>query len=100
MNKNQVVHPGELIKELVIDAHAELNITKAAEYLKITRVALSRILNGKAALMPELAAKIECVFGIRASILLKIQATFDTYYAQLAIKKLKLKPYQYQQIPA
>ncbi|MCF6807359.1 HigA family addiction module antitoxin [Thiotrichales bacterium 19S9-12] len=100
MNKQQIVHPGEVLKELVIEAHPELTISKAAEYLKITRVALSRVLNAKSALTPDLAAKVEKVFGIKASLLLKIQASYDSYHAVKAIKKLKLKPYHYKKVSA
>ncbi|MCF6776221.1 HigA family addiction module antitoxin [Thiotrichales bacterium 19X7-9] len=99
MNKHKIVHPGEIIHELVINAYPELTISKAANYLKITRVALSRVLNAKASLTPELAAKIEKVFGVKASLLLKIQASYDSFHANNAIKKLKLKPYCYKDIP-
>jgi addiction module HigA family antidote len=93
MNKHQLVHPGEIIRELIIESYPELTVSKAAEHLKITRVALSRVLNAKSSLSSELAVKIEKVFGIKASILLKIQIAYDGYHANKAVTKLKLKPY-------
>ena len=93
MNKNHIVHVGEVFRELVLDSNQGLTITKAAEHLKVTRVALSRVVNGQASLSPDLAAKIEKVFSIKASILLKIQAKYDSYYASETAKKLDLEPY-------
>lgn len=41
------VHPGELLREEVIAA-LQLSVTDAAERLGMSRVALSRVLNGRA----------------------------------------------------
>ena len=42
-------HPGETLKDDVLPALG-LNVTEAAAQLGVTRVALSRVLNGRAAL--------------------------------------------------
>lgn len=93
MNIHQISHAGEIFKTLVLEHYPQLTISKAAEHLQVTRVALSRVINKKASLSPDLAAKIEQVFGVKSSILLKIQANYDSYYANKAVQKLKLKPY-------
>ena len=51
-------HPGELLKEDVIVALG-LSVTETAERLAMSRVALSRVLNGKAAISPDLAIRLE-----------------------------------------
>jgi addiction module HigA family antidote len=79
MNINHISHAGEIFKDLVLEDSADLNITKAANLLGVTRVTLSRVVNGQASLSPELASRIEVVFAIKASILLKIQASYDSY---------------------
>ncbi len=56
---------------IVIDS--ELTVTQAARRLDITRSALSNVLNGKAALSPALAIRIEEQFGLDARELLIIQ---------------------------
>jgi antitoxin HigA-1 len=51
-------HPGDLIKTEIIEAPG-LNMSKAAEILKVRRATLSDLLHGKAALTPEMAFLIE-----------------------------------------
>ncbi len=69
-------HPGDLIKTEVIDALG-LNVSKAAEILKVRRATLSDLLNGKAALTPEMALRIEKAFGPGMDHLLRMQLAFD-----------------------
>ena len=68
-------HPGIFIKEKIFPPG--MTVTAAAEFLNIGRPALSRVLNGKAALSPELAERIQQAFGFPAEELLKIQASYD-----------------------
>lgn len=68
-------HPGIFIKEKIFPPG--MTVTAAAELLNIGRPALSRVLNGKAALSPELAERIQQAFGSPAEELLKIQASYD-----------------------
>src|SRR5476649_1304165 len=51
-------HPGDLIRTEVIEALG-LNVSKAAEILKVRRATLSDLLHGKAALTPEMALRIQ-----------------------------------------
>ena len=69
-------HPGELLKSDVLPAFG-LNITRAAEVLKITRANLTRVLDGKAALSHDLALKVEKAFGVSAELLTAMQNNFD-----------------------
>jgi plasmid maintenance system antidote protein VapI len=55
-------HPGQLIRRYVLDRHA-LSIAEAARLLGVPMRALLDVLTGKAALSPELAGRIEAVFG-------------------------------------
>lgn len=41
-----------------------LTVTQAAEQLNVSRVALSRVLNGRAAISPEMALRLEAWLGI------------------------------------
>ena len=43
------VHPGRFLRTEVIAAH-ELSVTEAAKILRVSRPAVSRLLNGKAGL--------------------------------------------------
>ncbi len=73
------LHPGPYIRENVLPKG--MNVTEAAKRLAIGRPALSNMLNGKAALSPDMAARIEHAFGASAHKLMDMQAAYD---AQLA----------------
>lgn len=53
-------------------------MTKAAETIGIGRPALSNFLNGKAALSPQMAAKLQRAFGADAEDLMRRQAAYDS----------------------
>ena len=80
-------HPGETLKEDVLPALG-LNVTDAAAQLGVTRVALSRVLNGRAAISPEMALRIEGWLGVenggRADTWIAQQATYDLWKARKA----------------
>ncbi len=69
-------HPGELLREEVI-AVLDLSVTEAANRLAMSRVALSRVLNGKAAISPDLALRLEQAGTSTARAWLAMQANYD-----------------------
>ena len=69
-------HPGSLIKTEVIEALG-LSVTKAAEILQVRRATLSDLLNGKSALTPDMALRIEKAFGPEMDHLLRMQLAYD-----------------------
>jgi len=90
-------HPGETLREDVLPALG-LSVTDAAEQLGVTRAALSRVLNGRAAISPEMALRLELWLGIehggRADTWVAQQAAYDLWKARKAgkpkVKALKL----------
>lgn len=70
-----IVHPGPYVKTKIFPP--KMSVSDAATKLGISRPALSRFLNGKAALSPELARKLEEFFGCSATDLLRLQADYD-----------------------
>lgn len=89
-----VTHPGEILKSELIEANG-LTITEVAKRLKVSRQALSNILNEKADVSPEMALRIAAVFGGTPDIWLRLQVKYDLEKASEKIKKLKLTPYQH-----
>ena len=69
-------HPGDLIRTEVIEALG-LNESSAAEILRVRRAALSDLLNGKSALTPGMALRIEKAFGPDTDHLLRMQFAYD-----------------------
>ena len=70
-------HPGEFIREEILD-ELSLSIAGAAEALDVRRATLSDLVNGNAALSPEMALRIEKAFGVKMDMLLRMQAWYDT----------------------
>lgn len=69
-------HPGELLREDVI-AELGLSVTETAQRLGMSRVAFSRVLNGKAAVSPDLAIRLERAGVSTARAWLAMQADYD-----------------------
>ena len=80
-------HPGLTLRDDVLPALG-LNVTEAAAQLGVTRAALSRVLNGRAAISPEMALRIEGWLGEenggRADTWVAEQATYDLWRARSA----------------
>jgi addiction module HigA family antidote len=83
-------HPGGTLREDVLPA-LNLSVTDAAKQLGVTRAALSRVLNERAAISPEMALRIEQWLGVenggRADVWLAEQASFDLWRARKSFKK-------------
>lgn len=80
-------HPGETLREDILPA-LRLSVTEAAVQLNVTRAALSRILNVRAAISPEMALRLEGWLGVenggRADLWVAQQAAYDLWKARKA----------------
>ncbi len=85
-------HPGSLIKTEVIEALG-LSVSKAAEILQVRRATLSDLLNGKSALTPDMALRIEKAFGPEMDHLLRMQLAYDVSIARQHAKNLSIERY-------
>ena len=83
-------HPGLTLRDSVLPALG-LNVTQAAEQLGVSRVTLSRVLNGRAAISPEMALRIEAWLGVKrggsARVWLAEQGAYDMWQAQQRFKR-------------
>ena len=85
-------HPGEVLKDLVLD-ELNISITEAAEHLNVSRKTLSKILNGRGAVTPEMALRLEKVFGRpTADHWLRMQNGYDLWHLKQG--ELDVTPYQ------
>lgn len=87
-------HPGELLYEDILKEN-HLTVSKAAQLLKVTRSALSNVLNGKAAISPIMAIRLEKVFGGSATFWIRMQAAYDLREAEKAFRKTSLQLERY-----
>lgn len=89
-------HPAAILREDVLPA-LNLTVTEAAEQLGVSRVQLSRLLNERASISPEIALRIEQWLGVerggRADLWLGMQLDYDLWQARKhAPKKVKRAP--------
>jgi addiction module HigA family antidote len=84
------IHPGEWLRTEIIEPHA-LSVTLTAEKLKVTRQAMSNLLNGNTGLSADMAIRFEKAFGLRADTLLRMQAAYDLARARGREKQIKVE---------
>jgi addiction module HigA family antidote len=73
-------HPGEILRQDVLPGLG-VTVTEAARQLRITRVALSRILNSKAAISPDMALRLSAWLDTSAEVWLRMQVAYDLWQA-------------------
>jgi addiction module HigA family antidote len=83
-------HPGAFIRREILEPLG-LTVTRAAEALGVTRLALSALLNQRASLSPEMALRVEKAFGVRMDTLLRMQAAYDIACAREREREIKVK---------
>ena len=69
-------HPGELVRDICIEG-LNLSITEGAVALGVTRTALSRLINKKASVSPEMAVRLSKAFGSTPGFWLRLQLNYD-----------------------
>ena len=92
MSMKNPPHPGSLIKTEVIAALG-LSVSKAAEILQVRRATLSDLLNGKSALTPDMALRIEKAFGPEMDHLLRMQLAYDVSKTREHAKNISIERY-------
>ena len=85
-------HPGDLIRTEVIEALG-LSVSKAAEIMQVRRATLSDLLNGKSALTPDMALRIEKAFGPEMDHLLRMQLAYDVSKTREHAKEISIERY-------
>ncbi len=85
-------HPGDLIRTEIVEALG-LSVSRAAEILKVRRATLSDLLNGKSALTPEMALRIEKAFGPDMDHLLRMQLAYDVAKAREHSRDIEVERY-------
>ena len=88
---DEVSHPGIRIRVEVIPN--KMSVTEAAKLIGVGRPALSNLLNGKAALTADMAARIEKAFGTTRECLLGMQAQYESFRAGRTPAPLSARAY-------
>lgn len=79
MRMHNPPHPGEVVREYL----GAMSVSAAAKHLGVGRVTLSRVLNGNAAISPEMAVRLAAAFGTSSpEVWLGMQAKYDLWQLQ------------------
>lgn len=96
MSMHSPAHPGEILKELVIEPLG-LTITDVAEHLSVSRKTLSKVLNGRGSITPEMAVRLELAFKKpSADHWLRLQSAFDLWALRQEPSELHVTPYTFE----
>ncbi|MBI3529613.1 MAG: HigA family addiction module antidote protein [Betaproteobacteria bacterium] len=83
-------HPGEVLQDTVLAAD-RITISEFARKLGVSRVALSRVVNGRAAVSADMALRLAAALGGSAESWLQMQAAYDLWQA-LKKRRPKIRP--------
>lgn len=93
-------HPGLTLRDDVLPVLG-LTVTEAAQQLNVARATLSRVINGRAAISPEMALRIEAWLGVErggeARLWIAEQSAYDMWQAE---QRIKAAPLHVQPAPA
>jgi antitoxin HigA-1 len=78
MRMHNPPHPGLVLREYLGD----LAVTRAAAHLRITRVTLSRVLNGKAGISAPMAIRLAAALGTTPELWMNMQSQYDLWRAR------------------
>ena len=74
-------HPGELLREDVL-VPLGIEVTEAAQRLGLSRTALSRVVNGRAGISPDLAVRLERAGVSTARFWMALQSNYELSRAE------------------
>jgi len=84
-------HPGLILREDVLPALG-LSVTEAADQLGVSRVTLSRTVNGNAAISADMALRLEAWLGVErggsADVWFRMQTAYDLWRARQVAKPM------------
>lgn len=90
---NKPVHPGRVVRNTCLQAF-DLNITQAAKLLGVTRLTLSKIVNEKSGISPDMAIRLSKAFGSTPETWLQMQLAHELAVARKHEAKIKVKRFE------
>lgn len=91
MDMHNPPHPGEVVKKSLID-NTGLSVTQAAKHLGVQRVTLSKLINGKSGISPEMAIRLSKALNTSSKMWADMQSMYDLAQAEKLRSKLNVKP--------
>src|SRR5436853_5826283 len=78
MGMHNPPHPGRVLREYL----GKMSVSTAAAHLHVTRVTLSRVLNGKAGISASMALRLAAAMGTSAEFWMNMQSQYDLWQAK------------------
>ncbi len=75
MRMHNPPHPGLVLREYL----GKMPVSAAAEHLRVTRVTLSRVLNGKAGISASMALRLAAALGTSPELWMNMQGQYDLW---------------------
>jgi len=83
MHMHNPPHPGLVVREYL----GKLSISAAAAHLGVSRVTLSRLLNGAAGISADMALRLAAAFGTSPELWIGMQSQFDLWRASGKLRR-------------
>jgi addiction module HigA family antidote len=91
MSMHNPPHPGSVLREYL----GAIAVSSAAAHLRVTRVTLSRLLNGKAGISASMALRLADALGTSPELWMNMQSQYDLWQArrrrQPTLRRLQIK---------
>src|SRR5277367_3547319 len=83
-------HPGRIVRSACLEPLG-LSVTDGAKVLGVTRQTLTKIVNGKSGISPEMAIRLSKAFGSTPETWLRMQLAYDLAAARKDERKIKVR---------
>jgi antitoxin HigA-1 len=83
-------HPGRIVKSACLEPLG-LSVTDGAKVLDVTRQTLTKIVNGKSGISPEMAIRLSKAFGSTPETWLRMQVSYDLAQVRRHESKIKVR---------
>jgi addiction module HigA family antidote len=89
MRMHNPAHPGLLIADILENGNLKVgqSVTALAKHLGVTRAALSRVINGRAAVSADMSLRLQEALGVKAELWLRMQSQRDLWVASRKKRK-------------
>jgi addiction module HigA family antidote len=81
-------HPGGILKKLFL-LPLSLSATKLAKAIGVSRKTISKLVNQRGAVTPEMALRLSIAFKTTPQLWLNLQHNYDLWHVQRRVKSLK-----------
>lgn len=93
MSMKNPAHPGQIIGHDCLD-ELGLSISDAATVLGVSRTSLSRLINGRASVSPEMAIRLSKAIGSTPEFWLRLQFNYDLAQIKTRADEITVERYQ------